>query len=179
MVEMVETLETVAAEFTTPDAVVLAARRVRALGYGRVEAYTPFPLEELDEALARPRPRLPLLVFLAGGGGATLALAIQWWTNAWDYPLDVGGRPHASWPTYVPIVFETAVLCAAAVAFAAVLLGSRLPRLHDEVFDLPGFERSTIDRFWLRIEDVARDEEPALRAALAGAVGLHGLGGAS
>ena len=149
------------AELDSPDAVVAAARRVRELGYTRVEAYTPFPVPELDDALAIPRTRLPVLVFLAALGGASLALLAQWWTNAFDYPIDVGGRPPFSIPTNVPIVFETTVLFASLASFAAVLLGARLPRLHDPLFDLPGFERTRIDRFWLVVTDAFHEEELA------------------
>jgi hypothetical protein len=145
--------EVLVAELDSPEGVVAAARRVRALGYSRVEAYTPFPIPELDDALAIRRTRIPILVLLAGFTGAGLALLIQWWTNAFDYPLEVGARPPFSLPADVPIVFETTVLLASITAFAAVLLAARLPRLHDPLFDLPGFERTRIDRFWIVIAD--------------------------
>lgn len=174
--------DVVVAEFEEPEDAVRAAERVRKLGYVDVEAYGPFPVPELDEALAVRRTRVPRLALLAGASGAAIALGIQWWTNAYDYPIDVGGRPLASWPTYVVIVFETTVLLAAIVTFASVLFGSRLPRLHDPVFDLPGMERTTIDRFCLAVagvdraaDDVAREELDVLCAALAesGAVAIH------
>lgn len=161
----------VAAEFQSADAVIAAAKKVRALGYADIEAYTPFPLVELDDALARPRPKIPRLAFAGGLGGMLAALAIQWWTNASDYPIDVGGRPFASWPTYVIIMFEATVLGTAFTAFAAVLLGARMPRLHDPIFDLPGFERASVDRFWLTVGGAESEE---LRAALSGAIALHG-----
>ncbi len=162
--------EVVVAELESPDAVVEAARRVRDLGFVRVEAYTPFPIPALDVALELRRTRLPVLVLLAGAGGLALALGVQWWTNAFDYPLNVGGRPAFSIPTDVPIVFETTVLLASFVAFAGVLVGARLPRLHDPLFDLPGFERTKIDRFWLVVGDVVRERElPELIGALEGA----------
>jgi hypothetical protein len=143
----------IVAELDTPEAVVEAARRVRALGYTGVEAYTPFPIPELDDALAIPRTRLPYFVLAAGIFGAAIALLIQWWTNAIDYPIDVGGRPRFSIPTAVPIVFETTVLVAGIAAFCAVLVRARLPRLHDPLFDLPGFDRTSIDRFWVIVHD--------------------------
>ncbi|HVJ92214.1 MAG TPA: DUF3341 domain-containing protein [Labilithrix sp.] len=141
------------AEFDSPEGVVEGARRVRALGYARVEAYTPFPIPELDDALAIPRTRLPYFVLAAGIFGAAIALLIQWWTNAFDYPINVGGRPKFSIPTDVPIVFETTVLAAAFASFGAVLVRARLPRLYDPLFDLPGFERTTVDRFWIVVRD--------------------------
>jgi hypothetical protein len=176
--------EIVIGEFESAEDVVRAAGRLRELGYSTLEAYGPFPVPELDEALARRRSRVPMFALLGGAGGASLALFLQWWMNAFDYPLDVGGRPVASWPTYVIIMFEATVLVAAFGTFAAVLLGSRLPRLHDDAFDLPGFERTTIDRFWLTIGDpdpmddsIAQGERIELREALteSGAVAVRDL----
>lgn len=166
--------DVVIAEFDSADRVVEAARRVRALGYRKVEAYTPFPVPELDEVLAIRRTRLPYLVLFAGAAGAGIALAIQWWTNAIDFPINVGGRPANSLPTHVLIVFETTVLFASLMAFAGALVASGLPRLHHPVFDLPGFERTTLDRFWITVwdayaaSDEYREEELArLERALA------------
>lgn len=176
--------ETVVAEFDSPERVVAAARRVRALGYSRIDAFTPFPIPALDEVLAIRRTRLPYLVLVGGLSGAVIAFVIQWWTNAIDFPINVGGRPPNSLPTDVLIVFETTVLLASFTAFAAALLGSRLPRLHHPVFDLPGFERTTLDRFWITIGDAyantgdVLDEELALldeELARLGPVAIHGL----
>ena len=177
--------EMVIGEFERPEDAVRAGLRVRELGYASLEAYSPYPVPELEEAIGVRRSRIPILVFLGGVGGVAFALWVQWWTNAVDYPLHVGGRPIASWPTYVIIIFETMVLLAALTSFASVLLGSRLPRLHDPTFDLPGFERTTIDRFWLTIENVdprrdaaAAEELSDLEKALreSGASAVHVLG---
>ena len=164
----------IVAEFDKAEHVVAAAERVRALGFRQVEAFSPFPIPELDEALAIRRTRLPLLVLLAGASGAGIALAVQWWTNAIDFPIDVGGRPTNSLPTHVLIVFETTVLFASITAFVGALVASGLPRLHDPVFDLPGFERTTLDRFWITIrdgylsaDDVRQEELAKLSRALA------------
>ena len=145
--------EVLVAELDSPEGVIAVARRVRELGYVHLEAYTPFPIADLDAALAIPRTRIPFIVLGAGLTGAAVALLIQWWTNAIDYPINVGGRPLNSVPTHVPIVFETTVLFAAFAAFVSVLLAARLPRLHHPIFDLPGFERTSIDRFWIVIGD--------------------------
>ena len=141
------------AELDSPERAVVTALRARELGYVRLEAYTPFPIAALDAALDIPRTRIPVVVLGAGLTGAAVALGIQWWTNAVDYPLDVGGRPLFSIPADIPIVFETTVLFAALAAFASVLLAGRLPRLHHPIFDLPGFERTSVDRFWVVIGD--------------------------
>lgn len=147
--------DVIVAELDSADGLLEAVRRTRELGYRRVEAFTPFLVPELDVALGLRRTRLPRIVFAAGLSGLLVGLAIQWWTNAIDYPLNVGGRPLFSLPANVPIVFETTVLFAALASFAGVLLGARLPRLHDPIFDLPGFERTSVDRFWVVIDDVA------------------------
>jgi hypothetical protein len=174
----------VIAEFATPEGVIAAARRVRELGYIDLEAYTPFPLPELEEALAIRRSKLPWLVFAAGATGAALAYLVLWWTNAVDYPLNVGGRSTNSIPTHIPIMFELMVLFAGGTAFLAALVLSGLPRLHHRVFELEGFDRTTVDRFWLTVgdtrgsgADVAADELAILRGELVmlGAVAIRGM----
>src|SRR5690349_14543870 len=99
--------EIVVAEFDSPERLVVAARHLRTLGYPRIDAFTPFPIPELDEVLAVPRTKLPYLVLAAGVSGAVIAFVIQWWTNAIDFPINVGGRPASSIPTDILIVFET------------------------------------------------------------------------
>jgi hypothetical protein len=180
--------ETIVVEFDAAERVVATARRIRELGYVKLEAYSPCDVPEIGEAIGEAigekRPRIGALAFAAGAAGAAAALALIHWTNAVDYRLDVGGRPLDSWPADVPIVFEIAVLAAAFAAFSAALVLSGLPRLHHPVFDLEGFERTTVDRFWLTIgdartagADVAADELAALREALrtCGALRVRGL----
>ncbi|WP_240488954.1 DUF3341 domain-containing protein [Labilithrix luteola] len=161
------------AEFESPDALVAGAEHLRSLGFVGLDAYTPFPVPELDDILGVRRSRVPKAVFLGGAAGATLAYSILSWTNAVDYPLNVGGRPYNSLPAHVPIVFETLVLFASFASFITVLVSSRMPRLHDPIFDIAGFERTTIDRFWLTVGDPRRaagsiDDEQAdrVRSAL-------------
>lgn len=175
------------AEFESPEAVVQAATRLRELGYVDLEAYTPFPIPELETALAVRRSKLPVLVLLAGASGTAIAYLILWFTNAFDYRLDVGGRPFNSIPAHIPIMFETTVLFAAGTAFLSALVLSGLPRLHHRLFELEGFERTMVDRFWITIGDargvggdVVDEELATLRAELAtlGAVAVRGAGGA-
>jgi hypothetical protein len=167
------------AEFTSVEETVGAARSLRALGYDRLEAYTPFPVPELMAPLGIARTSIPIFVFIGGVTGALGALAIMWWTNAVDYPLNVGGRPLSSLPADVPIVFETAVLFAAIAAFALVFVLSGLPKLHDPIMDVEGFERTSLDRFWIGIDDVesAFNAELPARLTAMGAVALHVVGG--
>ena len=143
------------AEFETPEALVAAARRVRDFGCTRIDAFTPYPVTDLDEVLGLPRSPIPAWVFGAGLFGGCMAYLIQWWVSAVDYPLNVGARPLHSGPAFIPITFETIVLFASLTAFMAVLVAAGLPRLWHPVFEIDGFERVTIDRYWLGID--ARD----------------------
>ena len=139
------------AEFASHEDATRAVKRLRELGYAKLDAFGPFPAPHLEEALGVRRTRLPWFVLGATLGGAALAVAVQAWTNAVDYPIDVGGRPLASWVTHVPIAFETAVLFGAGAAFVLFFLFSGLPRLHHAVFEMEGFERTRVDRFWITI----------------------------
>ncbi len=170
------------AELDSPEALVAAASRARELGYAELDAYTPFSIPELDGVLPIRRTRVPAVALLAGLGGLVGSYLILWWTNAVNYPLDVGGRPLNSIPTHIPIMFETTILCAAFGTFAAVLLASRLPRLYDPIFDIDGFERTSVDRFWLVVRDVApatSADTDELRGELArlGALSIRSLPG--
>lgn len=136
--------------FASPDAVIEAARQLRSLGFRDVEAYTPYPVEGLDEAL-RPGRRswLPLLTFVGGVLGAVWGYFIQYWDEVLNYPINVGGRPHNSWPAFVVAGFELTVLFAIAAAFFGLIAACRLPRLHHPIFAAEDFERASVDRFFL------------------------------
>ncbi|MEO7092740.1 MAG: DUF3341 domain-containing protein [Polyangiales bacterium] len=144
--------EAVLAEFASADGILKAAARLSQLGYRRMEAWTPYPIPALDPHLGIPRSPIPRLVLAAGAIGAAFAYLLQTWMNAWDYPLNVGGRPLHSGPAWIPITFETTVLFAVLTAVISVFAFSRLPRLHHPLHEIEGFERSTIDRFWLAID---------------------------
>lgn len=140
------------AEFTAPEELVAAMDAMRERGYRHVDAYTPYPLPEAEHALGIPRSRLPVLVFALGISAAAGAYALQWYLNAYLYPMDVGGRPpHMPLP-YMIITFEMGILFAALTAFFGVLACAGATRLWDPVFEVPGFERATIDRFFLEID---------------------------
>lgn len=141
------------AEFTEPKALLAAGRRVREIGCRRVEVYSPFRIDGLDEALGIRRSRIPVFVLGAALTGIGVAYGVIWLCNAYDYPINVGGRPLNSVPSDVPIMFETAVLFAALTAFVLAILTSGMPRLHDSMSDIEGVERTSIDRFWLTVED--------------------------
>ena len=139
-------------EFASPDAVVEAARQLRTLGFREVEAYTPFPVEGLDEVLRPDRHLwLPRIIAVAALFGAVWGYFIQYWDEALDYPINVGGRPYNSWPAFVVGGFEFTVLCAMAAAFLGLLVSCRLPRLYHPIFAAPDFERASVDRSFLCI----------------------------
>jgi hypothetical protein len=174
---------TLLAEFADADGAVAAAKRLRDNGYEGLEAYTPYPVVELEDALRVPRSRIPLFTLLAGMSGAAGALGLIEWMNAFDYPLDVGGRPLHSIPASVPIMFEGCILAAATTTFLAALLFAGMPRLHDPVFEVEGFDRTTTDRYWITVSlrrgvrpDVARfrDDLDGLGALRLEAIGADG-----
>ena len=145
------------AEFRDPDALAAAARRVREAGLRAIDAHTPFAVPGLTEALGLPPSRLRLLMLLAGVGAAVVTYALCWY-GAVNYPLDSGGRPVHSWQTFLVLSFEAAILAAALAGFAGFFVANRLPRLHDQVFAAPDFERASQDRFFLSVADPTADE---------------------
>ncbi|MCC7163018.1 MAG: DUF3341 domain-containing protein [Anaerolineae bacterium] len=145
----------VMAEFETPEALVKAARRVREEGYRAVDAFAPFEIEELGDVLHARNVGLPLIVLGGGVTGLVTGFALQYWTTVIDYPLDIGGRPLASWPAFVPVSFELTILFASFAALLGMLALNHLPMPYHPVFNVPRFGRASQDRFFLLIE--ARD----------------------
>ncbi|HWD18664.1 MAG TPA: DUF3341 domain-containing protein [Verrucomicrobiae bacterium] len=140
------------AEFSGKEEIVAAARRAHAAGYKNVEAYTPFPIEELPEALGLGRTLVPLITLLGGMAGGLGGFFMEWYAMDFDYPLNVGGRPYMSWPSFIPVTFELTILGAALAAVISMIALNRLPRLHHPIFGGPNFERASQDRFFLCIE---------------------------
>jgi hypothetical protein len=149
------------AEFQTPEELVDALVALRSGGYRRLDAFTPYPLRAAEEALRLGRSWLSWPVLLFGILGAAGAYLIQWWCNAYDYPLNVGGRPPHSAPAFIPITFEMAVLSAAVGGLVLFFVTSGLPELYSPVFDVPGFERASIDRFWVFVDERDPAFDPA------------------
>lgn len=152
------------AEFESPEAILRAAARLRALGYTRLQSFTPFPMPDLEREIGLRRTRIPVAVFLCGLTGLVTAYLILWFCNAFDYPLNVGGRPLNSFVADIPIMFETTVLFAGGGAFVAALVSNGLPRLHDDVSEAPGIERATVDRYFIRVDAA----DPAFDSGIAG-----------
>ena len=140
------------AEFDTPVALVRAADKARLAGYKHMDAYTPIPVEELEDALGLKRTRLPILVFLGGLFGGLGGFGLEYWTQAIAYPMNVGARPYNSWPQFIPVTFETTVLGAALTAFIGMWALNKLPQPYHPVFNVPEFARASTDRFFLCIE---------------------------
>ena len=157
------------AEYDTPEQVLVAAEAARKAGYTRMDAYTPHPVEGMDDALGLPPTNLGFVVLAMGLFGAAAGYFLQWYSAAVFYPLNIGGRPLHDWPTYVVITFEVSVLLAAFTAGLYMLARNGLPRPYHPVFNTPGFERATRDGYYLCIEAVdPRFDEQGVRGFLEG-----------
>lgn len=153
------------AEFNTPTEIVGAATKARDAGYKRMEAYSPFPVEDLHEAVGFKRTKLPVLVFLGGLTGFFTAWSLETFTSGgapsfiapflpdwFNYPMNIAGRPLNSWPAFIPPEFELTVLFSAFTAVFGMLLLNGYPRLYHPLFNVPGFSAVSTDKFFLCIE---------------------------
>ena len=147
----------VVAEFDTPEDVIDAANRAREAGYKKMDAYTPFPVNGLDEALGMTNTRLGWFVLFMGIAGGLTAFAMQYYANAVFYPLNIGGKPLNSWPNFIVITFECTILFAAFTAGLFMLARNGLPQPYHPIFNTPNFASATRDHFFLCIE--ATDEQ--------------------
>lgn len=142
----------VMAEFDNPSDLVAAARRTYEAGYRRINGYSPYPIEELWEAIGFHRTGLPVIVLIGGIIGALGGFFMQYYLSVFDYPLNVGGKPFNSWPAFIPITFECSILCAAFAAVFGMLALNKLPQPYHPVFNAPSFALATRDHFFLVIE---------------------------
>jgi len=140
------------AEFRTPADVVAAALRVKEAGYSKVDGYSPYPIEELSEALHFHHSPLPAMVLTGGIVGLLVGIGLEYWASVIEYPLNIGGRPLFSWPAFIPPAFETTILFAAGTAVLGMLALNGLPEPYHPVFNVPGFALATRDKFFLCIE---------------------------
>jgi hypothetical protein len=148
------------AEFATAERLLEAAAQAHAAGYRRAQAYAPFAIDGLADALGFTHNRVPLATLLGGLGGAIGSFWLQWYSSVVDYPINVGGRPLNSWPAFLPVCFEVAVLCAVLAAVLTMLVGNRMPALTHPLFDAPDFDLAMRNRFFL----VLRSDDPAFDA---------------
>lgn len=140
------------AQFSEPEALRGAVQGVRAEGYRKLEAFTPFMVEGLVDDLQTRDERVPKVVFVVGMFGALVGFGMQVYASVYDYPLNIGGRPDYSWPSFIPITFEMGVLFAAFAAVFGMLAMNGLPRFHHPAFGVAAFERATDDKFFLCVE---------------------------
>ncbi|EEF61947.1 DUF3341 domain-containing protein [Pedosphaera parvula] len=148
------------AEFRTHKDLLGATQRCHAEGYRKMDAYSPFPVEGLAQALGRRKTAVPFTVLICGITGGLGGYFMQWYAMAVDYPFNIGGRPLHSWPAFIPITFELTVLCAALGAIIGMLAMNRLPQPYHPVFNVPEFRRASLDRFFLCIESSDPEFDP-------------------
>jgi Protein of unknown function (DUF3341) len=144
-------LHGVMAEFESPEALVAAVAAAKHAGYTRLDAFSPFPLHEVADQLGVRPSIIPWIAWVTGFIGAAIQYGSQYWLNAVDYPLNVGGRPLHSWPAFIPSTLIVAILWAGAATLLSMIFILRLPRLHHPVFAVPGFQRASEDRFFLLV----------------------------
>jgi len=162
------------AEFDGPHSLVEAARRAHADGYRRMDAYTPFPVEELAEAIGFHRTGMPLVMFLGGLAGCVGGYLLQYYCNVLNYPVNVGGRPLNTWPSFIPVTFELTVLISSLAGVFGLLGLCGLPMPYHPLFNVPRFALASRDRFFLCIEATdPRFDEQGTKEFLAG---LHPRG---
>jgi len=140
------------AEFDSPTAIVSAAEKTYEAGYRSIDAYTPFPIEELAEAIGFRKNSIALVVLVSGLIGGLSGLGLQIWTSAIAYPLNIGGRPLISWPSFIPATFEMTILLAAFGAVLGMLALNGLPMPYHPVFNAPRFELASRTHFFLCVE---------------------------
>ena len=138
-------------ELSSQEALLVAAKKAKEAGYKSMNAYTPFPVEEVNELISPEPSRLPLLVLIGGLIGAIGGFGMQYYSSVVAYPINIGGRPLNSWPAFVPVTFEFTILIAAIFAVWGMLALNRLPRPHHPVFGVDAFSRASVDRFFLLI----------------------------
>ncbi len=140
------------AEFADAESLLAAAKAVTDAGYTATDAYAPYPVEKLDEMLAARPTRLPWMVLAAAIAGAVGGFMMQYFAAVIDYPVKIGGKPLNSWPMFMPVTFECAILAAGITAVFGMILRNGLPLLYHPLFNVPSFDRASQSSFFLTIE---------------------------
>jgi hypothetical protein len=137
------------AEFDNVNDAIIAARRTYAAGYRKIDAYSPFPVEELSEAIGFHKNGVALVCLVGGLLGCTGAFTLQWWVNTISYPINIAGRPLNSWPSFIIVTFEMTILFSGLSAVFGMLALNGLPMPYHPVFNVPRFDLASKDRFFL------------------------------
>lgn len=163
-------------EFTAPEACVAAAKKLREAGVEGLDAYSPYPLHGIDEALALPRSKVPLIALCGGLSGAVGGYTLQWYLNSQAYNINVANRPSHGFWTNIPITFESGILLAVlSIFFSCIVYFFRLPQPYHPVFESEQFRTASLDAFWISIEHEDGEDSAALEGKLreAGAARIH------
>ncbi len=137
------------AEFDSAQALLDAAHKTYQSGYRKIDAYSPFPIEGLADEIGFHHNSVPLVVLIGGIIGGCTGYLMQWWMSAVDYPLNIGGRPTHSWPSFIVITFEMTILFAGLSAVFGMLALNGLPMPYHPVFNVSRFAMASRDRFFL------------------------------
>ena len=161
-------------EFDSPEALTAAAESARLAGLKKMDAFSPFPIHGMSEAIGFRDTKVPWTVFIAGLCGLTGGYSMQWWTSVIDYPLNVGGKPLNSLPAFIPVAYESTILVAGLSAAIGMFVYNRLPKPYHSVFNAKNFERATRDRFFLAVEiDDPKYDEARVRDLMTSAGALE------
>jgi hypothetical protein len=161
-------------EFLTAQEILAASHQARGAGYRQMDAYTPYPVEGLAAELGMRATRIPFVVLMGGLVGAGLGFLMQYYSMAIDYAFNSGGRPHNSWPVFIPITFELLILVGAFAAFLGMMFLNGLPHFHHPLFNIPQFDRSSQDRFFLCIEATDPQFDRRITAEFLATLNPHG-----
>src|SRR5690348_3240025 len=159
------------AEFDTPDALLAAARQVRAAGYRNTDGFSPYPVHGLAETLGHKLKPIAGIILAGGLTGMFGGFGLQYWINVYAYPLNIGGRPDNAWVAFIPPTFEGTILCSVFAAIIGLFVLNRLPQPYHPVFNAPRFQYASQDKFFLLIE--AEDPKFRLEETRAFLSGLH------
>lgn len=142
----------VVAEFDDPHDLMHAVEKAKEAGFGKMDAFSPFPIHGLTEAMGWKCHKVPWSIFFGGLTGGLIGLGLQTWVNKTAYPMNVGGRPQFSWPSFIPVTYECTILIASLTAFLGALAFNGLPKPYHPVFDTPNFDHCSQDKFFLCLE---------------------------